>query len=198
MPAGCVSQFATAAGPGGTRIDSLDGVPAGDGWGWQVRVDGGAASAESSEAVGFGDLVYLRFGAESANAGPAPRVKVAPVEAGSQVGTAPAARVSIRGRLDRRGNRLLVTVGCPRGLGGFGCRGVLSARFRAGGHPWRAGGRVGYRVDSGSASRISLPASPGLRKALGRDRRLRLRVLAATRAEDGAVTLTRVHRSLLG
>jgi hypothetical protein len=211
VPAGCVSEFATAAGAGGTRIESLDGVPAGDGWDWQVRVDGGAATAEASEPIGFGDLVYLRFGAEAPAAEtpagdvpPPPRVTVAPVEAtpqpGAAVPTAPATRVKIRGRLHRHGNRLLITVACPRGLGEFGCRGVVSGRFRVAGHPWRAAGRSVYRVRSGERRRVAVAASPGLRKVLrgGRHQRLRLRLLAATRAEDGAVVLTRVHRSLAG
>ena len=68
VPAGCVSSFAAQDGAGGTRIASLDGVPAGDGWGWQVRVDGAPASVESSAPIGFGDLVYLRFAEESAAA----------------------------------------------------------------------------------------------------------------------------------
>jgi hypothetical protein len=198
VPAGCVSEFATAAGADGTRIASLDGVPAGDGWGWQVRVDGAPAQAESGEPIGFGDLVYLRFGATTATPGPAPQVSVAPVAAKAQASAAAAARVKIHGRLGLRGNRLLVAVACPRGLGEFGCRGVLSARFRAAGHPWRSAGRVAYRVSSGAGEQIAVPASPGLRKALRSGQRLRLRVLAATRAEDGAVTLTRTRRTLAG
>jgi Prenyltransferase and squalene oxidase repeat len=198
VPAGCVSEFATGTGAGGTRIASLDGVPAGNGWDWQVRVDGGAASAESNAPIGFGDLVYLRFAAEKAGAGPAPQVSVPPLESAPQKVTAPAPRVQISGRLGRHGNRLLVTVACPRGLGEFGCRGVLSARFKSGGHPWKAAGQVAYRVGSGARQRVSVPASTGLRKALRTGLRLRLRVLAATRAEDGAVTLTRVRRTLAG
>src|SRR6185369_5462105 len=120
----------------------------------------------SSAPIGFGDLVYLRFVEEAADAGPAPRVSVPPLQAKSQpvmATTTPGARVKIRGGLDRRGNRLLVTVACPRGLGEFGCRGVLSARFRDAGHHWRAAGQVAYRVRSGAGQRVAVPASQGLR-----------------------------------
>jgi hypothetical protein len=209
VPAGCVSEFAAQDGEGGTRIASLDGVPAGDGWGWQVRVDGGEASAATNAAIGFGDLVYLRFAEEAPDAGEPPRVTVPPVDAGP-AGVAPGsgetalaapvagARVKIRGAVRRRGNRLVVDVACPRGLGEFGCRGLLSARFRAHGHPWRAGGRAAYRLRSGARRRILIPASPGLRKVTRAGHRVRLRLLAATRAEDGAVRTTRARRPLRG
>ncbi len=200
VPAGCVSSFAAQDGAGGIRIASLDGVPAGDGWGWQVRVDGAPASVESNAPIGFGDLVYLRFAEESAAAGPAPQVSVPPVQAAPQPAGAvvAGARVSIRGGVERRGNGLAVTVACPRGLGGFGCRGLLSARFRAAGHPWRAAGRTAYEVASGSTRHLVVPASTGLRRALRKGLRVRLRLLAATRGEAGAVRVTRAHRSLRG
>jgi hypothetical protein len=132
---------------------------------------------------------------------------VPPVDAGpagaapgatAQPAPAAGARVKIRGAVRRRGNGLVVQVACPRGLGEFGCRGLLSARFRAKGRPWRAGGRAAYRLSSGTARRIAVPASPGLRKATRTGRKVRLRLLAATRAEDGAVRTTRARRSLRG
>ena len=74
MPGDCVSDFAASSGPGGTGVSSLDGVAATRDYGWSVRVDGAAAEAETSEPIGFGDLVFLRFGATVANPGPAPKV----------------------------------------------------------------------------------------------------------------------------
>lgn len=210
VPAGCVSEFAAQDGSGGTRIASLDGVPAGDGWGWQVRVDGGEATAATDAPIGFGDLVYLRFAEEAADAGEPPRVSVPPVDPGSgTVATpgsgavqpapaAPGARVRLRGKIGRHRNGLVVRVACPRGLGEFGCRGLLSARFRVKGHPWRAAGRTAYRLASGARARIAIPASPGLRKVTRASKRVRVRLLAATRSEDGAVRVTRARRSLRG
>ena len=125
-----------------------------------------------------------------------PPVKAAPQPAGAVV--VPGARVSIRGGIERHGNGLAVTVACPRGLGELGCRGLLSARFRAAGHPWRAAGRTAYEVASGETDHVVVPASPGLRRALRKGLRVHLRLLAATRGEAGAVRVTRVHRSLRG
>ena len=75
-PGGCVSEFATGAGPGGTGVASLDGVAATAGYGWRIGVDGSATRAESAAPIGFGDLVFLEYGATVANPGSAPKVEV--------------------------------------------------------------------------------------------------------------------------
>ena len=72
-PAACVSEFTTSPGPGGTGIASLDGVAATGAYGWTARVDGAPARAQSDEPIGFGDLVFLAFGAKVADPGRRPR-----------------------------------------------------------------------------------------------------------------------------
>ena len=62
-----MSGFATSSGAAGTGIALLDGVATTPEYGWRVRVDGSAARAESSEPIGFGDLVFLKYGATVAD-----------------------------------------------------------------------------------------------------------------------------------
>jgi hypothetical protein len=197
-PGACVSEFTTGAGPGGIGVSSLDGVAATSGYGWRVRVDGSAAQAESAEPIGFGDLVFLEYGATVANPGPAPKVTVLPVEPLKRKASR-GARISLRGEARWHDGRIEVEARCPRGLGDGGCRGLLSAQFRAhrGGH-LLAAGSAAYEVGSGSGSTLRLPATEALREQLAQRRWLKLRLTAATRAEDGAVRLTHAKRFIAG
>ncbi len=197
VPAGCVSQFATAAGAAGTKIESLDGVPVGGGWAWQVRIDSGEATTETSAPIGFGDLVYLKLAAQGPNPGPAPQVTVPPVHAAPRP-TPAGARIAIRGRAHWRHGAVAVALRCPRGLGAEGCRGLLSLRFGDGGGGTKPGGSTAYAVRSGAGTTVSVPPSPALRRALAAGERVRLRLFAATRGETGVVRVTRAKRFLAG
>jgi hypothetical protein len=156
-PAACVGEFATSSGPGGTGIASLDGVAATAEYGWRVQVDGSPAQARTAEPIGFGDLVFLEYGATVANPGPAPKVAVppvGPVKPQARRG----ARISIRGGARWNDGRVEVEARCPRGLGGGGCRGLLTAQFRQ----YRGGrlldaGATAYEVDSGRGARCGSP-----------------------------------------
>jgi len=197
-PAACVSDFVTSSGPGGAGISSLDGVAATPEYGWSVRVDGGAAQAETSEPIGFGDLVFLKFGATVANPGPAPRVAVPPVEPVKRKARR-GPRIALRGEAHWRDGRIEVEARCPRGLGAGDCRGLLTAQFRKqrGGRLLSAGAGA-YEVGSGAGSTLTIPATEALRRRLAEGRRLKLRLIAATRAEDGAVRLTHAKRFIAG
>jgi hypothetical protein len=197
-PAACVSEFATSSGPGGTGVSSLDGVATTSEYGWRVQVDGTAAQAQTAAPIGFGDLVFLEYGATVANPGPAPRVTVPPVEP-VQRQARRGARISIRGEARWSNGQIEVEAGCPRGLGAGGCRGLLTAQFRKqrGGHLLVAGSAA-YEVGSGAGTTLRLAATGPLREQLAQRRRLKLRLTAATRAEDGAVRLTHAKRFIAG
>lgn len=197
-PAACVSEFATGSGPGGTGVSSLDGVTATPQYGWRVGVDGSPAKAETSEPIGFGDLVFLKYGATVANPGPAPKVGVPPVESVKRkVRRGP--RISIGGKADWSDGRIEVEARCPRGLGVSGCRGLLSAQFRKHrGGRLIAAGSTAYEVGSGSRGTLTIPATEALRQRLAERRWLKLRLTAATHAEDGAVRLTHAKRFIAG
>ncbi|HEV7483253.1 MAG TPA: prenyltransferase/squalene oxidase repeat-containing protein [Solirubrobacterales bacterium] len=197
-PGSCVSEFATGTGAVGTEIASLDGVATTPDYGWRVGVDGSAARTESSESIGFGDLVFLKYEATVADPGPAPKVAVAPVEPVKRR-VAPGARISIRGEARWSDGAIEVEARCPRGLGAGGCRGLLSARFRKhrGGH-LIAAGSAAFELSSGSGGTVRLPATEALRRQLAQRHRLKLRLTGATRAEDGAIRLTHAKRFIAG
>jgi hypothetical protein len=197
-PGDCVSEFATSSGPGGTGISSLDGVAANAGYDWRVRLDGAPSQAETSAPIGFGDLVFLQFGAKVANPGPAPKVAVPPVVAAKRhSGRGP--RISIRGEAGWSKSGVAVELSCPRGLGDGGCRGLLTAQFRK--HRdgrLITGGSTAYELGSGSHGKLVVPATEALRRRLEDRRWLKLRLTAATRGEDGAVRLTHAKRFIAG
>ncbi|HYC82881.1 MAG TPA: hypothetical protein VEB65_13885 [Solirubrobacterales bacterium] len=204
-PAGCVSGFATRAAAGGTAIGSLDGVGATPEYQWKVRVDGGAASVATAEPIGFGDLVFLQYGAVVADPGPAPRVDVPPRGAPAPAGTdspsavdvppAVRARVSFAGRARLRDGALAVSLGCPRGVGAAGCSGLVTARFRShAGGKLRLGGSAAYRLAAGSRRTVELTASRALRHRLARRGRVALRLVAVSRGETGEAWVTRAKR----
>lgn len=197
-PAACVTEFAADTDPAGIAVSSLNGVAGTAEYGWRVRVDGSAPQARTDEPIGFGDLVFLKFEAKVADPGPAPRVTVPAVVAARQRAKR-GARISIHRGVDWHGGGIAVEVSCPRGLGAGGCRGLLSAQFRK-----RRGGRLlaagstAYEVGSGDRKRLTIPATEALRMRLAERRRVKLRLTAATRSDDGAVRLTHAKRFLAG
>jgi hypothetical protein len=197
-PGACVSEFATSSAPGGTGVESLDGVATTPEYGWRVQVDGSAARAETIAPIGFGDLVFLKFGATVADPGPAPKVAVPPVvPVKRRASRAP--RISLADGAHWKDGGVEVRVRCPRGLGDGDCRGLLTAQFRKHrGGRLIAGGSTAYGIGSGSAIGLTIPATGALRTQLERRRRLTLRLTAATRGEDGAVRLTHAKRFLAG
>jgi hypothetical protein len=197
-PAGCVSEFATEAGPGGTGIASLDGVAATPAYGWRVAVDGSAPVGRSDEPVGFGDLVFLKFAARGADSGPAPKVTVPALRPGKR-SPRRGPRISFRGEASWSNGGVEVELRCPRGLGDGGCRGLLSAQFRKHRDGRLLGaGSAAFAVGSGSRDELRIPATAALRKRLADGGRLKLRLTAATRDEAGAVRLTHAKRFLAG
>lgn len=197
-PGDCVSEFATAAGPGGTGIASLDGVGATADYGWRIQVDGSAPAAETAEPIGFGDLVFLKYEAKVADPGAAPEVTVPPVTPVTGK-TRRGPRVSLHGPAVWTANGIEVELRCPRGLGEGGCRGLLTAQFRKQrGGRLLVGGSTAYEVGSGSHARIAIPANQALRQGLAERRRLKLRLTAVTRGEDGAARLTHAKRFIAG
>lgn len=210
VPSGCVSGFETrAAEGGGTAIDSLDGVAASSDYRWTVRVDGGAASAAGTEPVGFGDLVFLQYGAFVAEPGPVTPVEVPPLGApapqqAGQGQAAPAAaiaaaRVAVAGRARWRDGALAVVLACPRGVGAAGCSGLLTARFRP--HPGgrlRLAGSSAFQLAAGSQGTVELTANRALRRRLAEGGRVKLQLIAVTRGETGEAWLTRAGRFVQG
>ena len=108
----------------------------------------------------------------------------------------PGARISIHGEARWSDGRIEVEARCRRASS---CRGLLTAQFRKhrGGRLIGAGSAA-YAVGSGSGSAVRLPATEALRNQLARRGRLKLRLTAATRAEDGAVRLTHAKRFIAG
>lgn len=197
-PTGCVSEFATEAAPAGTAIASLNGVATAPGYGWRLQIDGSAPQAATSEPIGFGDLVFLRFAATVADPGPAPQVDVPPVTPARQR-PARGPRIAIQGPAAWDENGVAVSLRCPRGLGAGGCRGLLTVQFRRHrGGRLIAAGSAPYEVGSGSRRNLTVAATRALRERLERSGRVKLRLTAATRAEDGAIRLTRAKRFLAG
>jgi hypothetical protein len=197
-PSDCVSELATAAGPGGTGISSLDGVAATADYGWRIQVDGAAPATETAEPIGFGDLVFLKYGAKVADPGAAPKVTVPPVvPAPRKARRGP--RVSLHGRAGWSAGGIEVELRCPRGLGEGGCRGLLSAQFRKHrGERFLLGGSTAYEIGSGSHAKVAIAANEALRQGLAERGRLKLRLTAVTRGEDGAARLTHAKRFIAG
>jgi hypothetical protein len=197
-PAGCVRAFATTTGAGGSSISSLNGVGASGGYGWRVGVDGAAPAAQSSEPIGFGDLVFLQLDATSADPGPAPRASAPPLELARRK-HARGPRVSIDAPATWGEDGIEVGLRCPRGLGAGGCRGLLSLRFNGQrGGRLRGGSSAAYAIGSGEREPLTLRPPAALRRRLATGQHLALRLTASTRAEDGSVRLTRARRFIAG
>jgi len=196
-PAGCVSGFATGAG--GTAVATLDGVAETAEYGWRVKVDGGPAAMTTGEPIGFGDLVFLQYAAKVADPGPAPKVEVPPLRPAEAGAPAPRPRIALDGPASWSEDGVRQALRCPRGLGAAGCRGVISVRFRARrGGQLQGGGSTAYAVESGERRVVAIAPRAALRKRVARGGRLKLRLTAATRAEDGGIALTRAKRFLAG
>ncbi len=193
-PGGCVAGFDASTGSAGVHVDSLDGVAETPDYGWRASLGGGAPQSDATETVGLGDLVFLQFGAKTANPGPAPKVEVPPLQK-IKHGRGRGPRVSVRGKARLQGSGVAIRLRCPRGNGAGGCRGTLTVQYRTGrGDSLRTLGTAGFELDSGAVRTIAVDGSGALATALAQRSRLRLRLTAATRAEDGSVRLTHARR----
>lgn len=195
-PAGCVAGFEASAGAAGVHVSSLDGVAETADYGWRASLDGGTAKSELDETTGLGDLVFLQFAAKVANPGPAAKVDVPPLKKPKRH-RARGPRVSVRGKALLRDGGVAVRLRCPRGNGEAGCHGTLTvqARLPQGGG-LRALGTAGFEIGSGASQLVTIDGGSSLADALSRGERLKLRLTAATRAEDGSVRLTHARRFL--
>ncbi|MET0305579.1 MAG: prenyltransferase/squalene oxidase repeat-containing protein [Solirubrobacterales bacterium] len=195
VPAGCVASFSGGEGPGG--LVSLNGVAETTDYEWRTAVNGSAATAGSGDAIGFGDLVFLELAAKVVNPAQPPKVDVPPLGAAAKQRRAKGPRVAVRGRAWLRADgELAVRLECPRGNGQVGCQGVLTVRFRQGRNDrLRFGGSTAFALPSGDSSVFSAAATEALLRSAD-EGRVRLRVTAATRAEDGALRLTHARRFL--
>jgi hypothetical protein len=194
VPAGCVAEFTGGVGPGG--LVSLNGVAETADYEWRTTVNGSIPTAGNEGPIGFGDLLFLELAAKVDNPAAPPKVEVPPLRAATKHrGQRP--RVAVRGRARlRRDGELAVRLQCPRGNGQPGCRGVLTVQFRQGRDDrLRFGGSTAFALASGKSSTLLVPATEALRRSADKGR-VRLRVTAATRAEDGALRLTHARRFL--
>jgi hypothetical protein len=197
-PAGCVAGFDAGTDAAGVHVESLDGVAQTSDYEWRASLDGGAVQSEASETVGLGDLVFLQFAAKVANPGAAPKVKVPPLQKTKKRGKR-GARVAVRGKAHLQGGGVAIRLRCPRGNGAGGCRGTLTVQYRLRrGDALRTLGSAGFAVDSGAARSVAVDGGSALTTALAARARLRLRLTAATRAEDGSVRLTHARRNVSG
>jgi Prenyltransferase and squalene oxidase repeat len=194
VPADCVADFSDEAGSGG--VASLNGVAETADYEWRTSVNGSAPTAGGEDPIGFGDLLFLELAAKVADPTAPPKVEVPPLRTvAKRRGQRP--RVAVRGRARLRpGGGLAVRLECPRGNGRLGCRGVLTVQFRQGPDDrLRFGGSTAFDLPSGDSSTLLLPATEALRHSADVGR-VRLRITAATRAEDGALRLTHARRFL--
>lgn len=194
-PAGCVAGFTAHSNRSGTAVSSLNGVAGNGEYGWRAGVDGSPPVASLDQPIGFGDLVSLRFGAVVADPGPAPKVAVRPLGKPRRVKSR-GARVGLRRGLARGNGSVVVGLRCPRGLGAAGCRGTLTVQLPGDGGKLVLGGTAGFELGSGARGTVAVAANSALRQALASGRRLKLRLTAVTRGEDGSVRVTHGKRFL--
>lgn len=195
VPAGCVADFTGDGAAGG--LASLNGVAETADYEWRTAVDGSIPTAGNAGAIGFGDLLFLELAAKVADPTAPPKVQVPPLRAAAKKQRVQRPRVAVRGRARlRRNGELAVRLECPRGNGQVGCRGVLTVQFRQGqDNRLRFGGSTAFVLPSGDSRTLRVPASEALLHSASAGR-VRLRVTAATRAEDGALRLTHARRFL--
>jgi hypothetical protein len=196
-PAGCVDDFAATTSGGNIGISSLNGVAETPEYGWRIGINGGALQKETTEPIGFGDLVFLKFEATVANPSAAPRVNVPPVKRPKRQGTR-GPRIAVLPKAQWQEEKgVAVQLRCPPGNGAEGCRGTLTIQFRRHrGGGLALGGSAPFEVASGSKRIVAVPAAGALRQTLVERPRLKLRLTAATRDEEGAVRLTHARRFL--
>ena len=97
----------------------------------------------------------------------------------------------------RDGDRIVIRLHCPRGNGQAGCRGSLTVQLRRKrGGRLLDGGSAAFAIPSGEGEMVGIQAGGRLRKALSRQPKVKLRITAATRSEDGAIRLTHAKRVL--
>lgn len=194
-PAGCVTEFALA---GGGDLESLNGVEESGDDEWRVGIDGSAPTAVGAEPVGLGDLVFLDYTgttSEPDEDGDVPALRSAAEPAAAAAPRVRRPRIFVQGRARLRRGRVLVRLRCPRGNGRLGCRGALQVRFkRRRRGKAQVGASTGFGLGSGTSRVVGPRATRALRRAARTRRRVRLRVVAATRAEDGGLRLTRARR----
>ena len=184
-PVGCVADHATAPGAGdGVVLEQLNGIAASGEGSWWVRIDGGEASTEASEPIGHGDLVFLRFGGDGDDPPP-----VDPPDGGTRT---PTVKIVKPWRLRLAGGRITPRLRCVDGGGERGCRGTLRLR-RAG----RPAGRAHYRIGAGNARRIRVRVAWPVRRLVRREGTRQVRIVAATRALEGAVRVTTAKRRVV-
>lgn len=193
-PAGCVTEFALA---NGGDLESLNGVAESGDDEWRAGIDGSAPTAVGAEPVGLGDLVFLKYTGTTTEPDevdvPALRSAAAPAAGATLRARRP--RIFVQGRARLRRGRVLVRLRCPRGNGRLGCRGALQVRFkRRRRGKAQVGASTGFGLSSGTSRVVGPRATRALRRAARTRRRVRLRVVAATRAEDGGLRLTRARR----
>ncbi len=195
VPAGCVVDFTGEVGSGG--LASLNGVAETADYEWRTAVNGSVPTAGSEDPIGFGDLLFLEFAAKVTDPDAPAKVEVPPLQAAAKQRRVQRPRVAVRGRARlRTAGELAVRLECPRGNGRLGCRGVLTVQFRQGlDDRLRFGGSAAFTLPSGNSDTLLMPASEALRRSAD-EGRVRLRVTAATRAEDGALRLTHARRFL--
>lgn len=195
-PAGCVAGFDVSADASGVHVESLDGVTETTDYEWRASLDGGALQSEVAGTAGLGDLVFLQFAAKVANPGAAPKVEVPPLKKTKKRGKR-GPRVAMRGKAQLHGDGIAIRLRCPRGNGQGGCRGTLTVQYRRG-DGLQTLGSAGFALESGAARSVAVDGGGGLTTALAAQARLRLRLTAATRAEDGSVRLTHARRIVSG
>ncbi len=195
VPANCVASFTGGRGSGG--LTSLNGVSETADYEWRTAVNGSAPTAGSEDPIGFGDLLFLELAAKVADPAAPPKVEVPPLRAAAKQRQRKGPRVAVRGRARLRSDgELAVRLECPRGNGQVGCRGALTVQFRVGQDDrLRFGGSTAFALPSGERNTLLVSASEALRQSADAGR-VRLRVTAATRAEDGALRLTHARRFL--
>jgi hypothetical protein len=195
IPAGCVAELIGEGSSGG--LASLNGVAETADYEWRTAVNGSAPAAANEGPIGFGDLLFLELAAKVSDPSAPAKVEVPPLRAAAKQRRVRRPRVAVRGRATLRPDgELAVRLECPRGNGRVGCRGVLTVRFRAGQNDrLRFGGSTAFALPAGDSSTLLVPATEALRDSAD-DGRVRLRVTAATRAEDGALRLTHARRFL--
>lgn len=195
VPADCVADFAGEGVSG--NLASLNGVAETADYEWRTSVNGSAPSAAGEDPIDFGDLVFLELAAKVANPAQPAKVEVPPLRAAVKQRRRKGPRVAVRGRANLQPDgELAVRLECPRGNGPVGCRGVLTVQFRQGQDDrLRLGGSTAFALASGNSTTLLVPATKALRQSAD-EGRVRLRVTAATRAEDGALRLTHARRFL--
>jgi hypothetical protein len=197
LPKGCAADVQIAGEGAGRRLAAVNGVAAGAEREWMVSVDGRPATEQLGETVALGSVVRAELvtlpGAETAAPKPpenAPLPPVTPVESAKP--RRARATLGKRDRLRLRAGAVKLAVGCPRGLGAAGCRGVIRVRYKAGKRT-RTAGSAPFAVASGARMQVRVKLERSFRRLVAGSRKGRaVRIVAATRDQGTrSTTLTR-------